>query len=38
MHSVGNYVSDESRYAAINKLLDREGPLTEGFQGAEAVG
>lgn len=38
MQSVGNYVSDESRYAAIDKLLDREGPLTDGYEGAEAVG
>ncbi|GMK56189.1 hypothetical protein CspeluHIS016_0300290 [Cutaneotrichosporon spelunceum] len=35
--NVDDYVSDESRYAAINKLLDREGPLTDGFEGAEAA-
>lgn len=34
-----NYVSDESRFACIDKLLDRPGPYTDTdqFEGAEAV-
>jgi len=34
-----NHVADESRYAAVDKLLDRAGPYTDEdqFQGAEAV-
>lgn len=31
------YVSDPTRYAHIDKLLDNEGPFTADYQGAETA-
>lgn len=35
--ATSSYIADPTRYAAIDKLLDNEGPFTAEFQGADAA-
>lgn len=35
--AAASYIADSTRYAAIDKLLDNEGPFTAEFQGADAA-
>lgn len=35
--ATASYIADPTRYAAIDKLLDNEGPFTAEFQGADAA-